>query len=64
MIHDYLEIENAEGMPEMADSAVALEFLMSIKNRDPECSGSHYGIKNACGEGRIPETACRGPFPS
>ncbi|MED4345369.1 MULTISPECIES: spore coat protein [Heyndrickxia] len=37
MIHDYLEIENAEGMPEMADSAVALEFLMSIKT----------GIRNA-----------------
>lgn len=37
MIHDYLEIENAEGMPEMADSAVVLEFLMSIKT----------GIRNA-----------------
>ena len=31
MIKDYLEVENAEGMPEMADSALALEFLLSIK---------------------------------
>ena len=37
MIKDYLEVENAEGMPEMADSALALEFLMSIKT----------GVRNA-----------------
>jgi spore coat protein CotF len=31
MINDYLEVENAEGMPELADSALALEFLLTIK---------------------------------
>lgn len=32
MINDYLEIENSEGMPELADSTLALEFLLTIKN--------------------------------
>ncbi|WP_018664938.1 spore coat protein [Heyndrickxia acidiproducens] len=48
MIHDYLEVENAEGMPEMADSALALEFLQNIKT----------GIRNAAAaiaESRTPE---------
>ena len=36
MINDYLEIENAEGMPNLADGTVAMEFLLSAKN----------GIKN------------------
>jgi similar to spore coat protein len=31
MINDYLEVENSEGMPELADSALAMEFLLSIK---------------------------------
>lgn len=31
MINDYLEVENAEGMPELADSALAMEFLLTIK---------------------------------
>ncbi|MDQ0219090.1 spore coat protein [Peribacillus cavernae] len=48
MINDYLEVENAEGMPEMADSALALEFLLSIKT----------GVRNAAyaiTEARTPE---------
>ncbi|RFU60621.1 spore coat protein [Bacillus sp. V59.32b] len=48
MINDYLEVENAEGMPEMADSALALEFLLSIKS----------GVRNAAyaiTESRTPE---------
>lgn len=32
MNQDYLEIENSEGMPKMADSSFALDFLLSIKN--------------------------------
>lgn len=48
MINDYLEVENAEGMPEMADSALALEFLLSVKS----------GVRNAAfaiTESRTPE---------
>ena len=37
MINDFMEVENAEGMPELADSALAMEFLISIKT----------GIRNA-----------------
>ncbi|MCX7749740.1 MAG: spore coat protein [Clostridia bacterium] len=32
MKNDYLEIENAEGMPNLADSALALDFLLSAKS--------------------------------
>lgn len=48
MINDYLEIENAEGMPEMADSTLAMEFLMNLKT----------GVRNtavAITESRTPE---------
>jgi similar to spore coat protein len=48
LINDYLEVENAEGMPEMADSALALEFLLSVKS----------GVRNAAyaiTESRTPE---------
>ncbi|RFU63779.1 spore coat protein [Peribacillus glennii] len=48
MINDYMEVENAEGMPEMADSALALEFLLSVKT----------GVRNAAyalTESRTPE---------
>lgn len=31
MKDDYLEIENSEGMRQMTDSALALEFLLSVK---------------------------------
>jgi len=31
LINDYLEIENSEGMPNLSDSAIALEFIMSVK---------------------------------
>lgn len=31
MINDYLEIENAEGMPNLADGTIAMEFLLSAK---------------------------------
>jgi spore coat protein CotF len=32
LIKDFLEVENAEGFPELADSAFAMIFLMFIKN--------------------------------
>jgi len=32
MFKDFLELENAEGMRQMADSSFALDFLLSIKN--------------------------------
>ncbi len=31
MSNDFLEIENADGMPGLVDSTIALEFLLSIK---------------------------------
>jgi spore coat protein CotF len=31
MNNDYLEIDNADGMPGLVDSTIALEFLLSIK---------------------------------
>jgi len=31
MINDYLEVENAEGMPALADATFALDFLLSAK---------------------------------
>jgi len=31
MINDYLEVQNAEGMPALADATVALDFLLSAK---------------------------------
>lgn len=36
MINDYLEVENAKGMPALADATFALDFLLSAKT----------GIKN------------------
>ena len=32
MIQDYLEIENAEGMPNLADGTIAMDFLLAAKN--------------------------------
>lgn len=32
MYNDYLELENSEGMRQMADSSFALDFLLTIKN--------------------------------
>ena len=31
MINDYLEVENAEGMPALADATFALDFLLTAK---------------------------------
>jgi similar to spore coat protein len=31
MINDYLEVRNAEGMPKLLDSTVALDFLLAAK---------------------------------
>lgn len=31
MNNDYIEIENADGMPGLIDSAVAMEFLLTVK---------------------------------
>lgn len=32
MIKDFLDVENAEGMPHLADGTIALDFLLSAKN--------------------------------
>jgi spore coat protein CotF len=32
MIHDYLEIRNAEGMPKLIDANMSLAFLLNSKN--------------------------------
>jgi similar to spore coat protein len=32
MYTDYLDLENAEGMRQMADSSFALDFLLTVKN--------------------------------
>jgi len=36
--NDYLEIENAEGMPGMVDSTIALDFLLGIKSGIRNCA--------------------------
>lgn len=38
MINDYLEIRNAEGMPKLVDSTIALEFLTSAKTGVRNCA--------------------------
>jgi len=38
MINDYLEIRNAEGMPNLADSTIVLDFLLSAKNGVRNCA--------------------------
>jgi spore coat protein CotF len=37
MAHDYLDVRNAEGMPNLADGTIALQFLMNAKT----------GVRNA-----------------
>ena len=37
MNNDYIDVENAEGMPGLADATVAMDFLMGVKS----------GIRNA-----------------
>ncbi|HZG71185.1 MAG TPA: spore coat protein [Chondromyces sp.] len=48
MINDFMEVENAEGMPELADSALAMEFLLTIK------TGIRYAAVSLT-ESRTPE---------
>ena len=31
MKNDYLEVENAEGLPNLADGAIAMDFLITVK---------------------------------
>lgn len=38
MINDYLEIENAEGMPELIDATIALDFLLAAKAGVRNCA--------------------------
>lgn len=38
MIKDYLEIRNAEGMPKLVDSTIALNFLLSAKTGVRNCA--------------------------
>lgn len=38
MINDYLEIRNAEGMPKLVDSNMALTFLLNAKNGVRNCA--------------------------
>ncbi len=38
MGNDYLELENAEGMPGLADSTIALNFLLNAKNGIKNCA--------------------------
>ncbi len=37
MNNDYLEIQNAEGMPGLVDSTVALDFLLAVKSGMRNC---------------------------
>jgi similar to spore coat protein len=37
-VNDYLDPINSVGMPELADSAIALEFLLSVKNGVRNCA--------------------------
>lgn len=38
MNNDYLEVRNAEGMPKLVDSTVALDFLISAKSGVRNCA--------------------------
>jgi similar to spore coat protein len=38
MINDYLEIRNAEGMPKLLDSTIALDFLLAAKTGVRNCA--------------------------
>lgn len=38
MRNDYLEIENAEGMPGLVDSTIALNFMLNAKNGIRNCA--------------------------
>jgi spore coat protein CotF len=38
MNNDYLEIDNADGMPGLADATLAMEFLMSVKTGIRSCA--------------------------
>lgn len=38
MKNDYLELENAEGMPGLVDSTIALNFLLSAKSGIRNCA--------------------------
>ncbi len=38
MKNDYLEIENAEGMPGLVDSTIALNFLLNVKSGIRNCA--------------------------
>jgi similar to spore coat protein len=40
MLNDYLELENAEGMPDMVNATIALEFLMSAKTGVRNCAAA------------------------
>lgn len=37
MINDYLEVRSAEGMPDLADSTIALDFLLAAKTGVRNC---------------------------
>lgn len=36
MMQDYLDPRNAEGMPNLADSTFAMDFLLSVKKWNPQ----------------------------
>ncbi|MGY0372279.1 spore coat protein [Clostridium sp. JNZ J1-5] len=38
MINDYLEVRNAEGMPKLVDSTIALDFLLAAKTGVRNCA--------------------------
>lgn len=38
MINDYLEVRSAEGMPDLADSTIALDFLLAAKTGVRNCA--------------------------
>ncbi|GAA4702589.1 spore coat protein [Brevibacillus fulvus] len=38
MNNDYLDVSNAIGMPKLIDSAVALDFLLAVKNSVRTCA--------------------------
>jgi similar to spore coat protein len=37
MINDYLEVRNAEGMPNLADATIAMDFLLAAKTAVRNC---------------------------
>lgn len=47
MNNDYLEIQNADGMPALVDSTIAMDFLIGVKSGIRDCAFALTEIEDA-----------------